>query len=242
MHTSSRLLAFALILFTVFSSALAGASSRDEAGSESPVLPETEPPDVVYPPDSVEGAAPVTVFLHGMCDTPENECPYFRRSVGRRGWLVCPRAPNACGDGGSRWGSKGDAALVEAAVERLTARYPGRVSDRDRTIMGFSQGAFVAADILQRSAQPYRYAVLIAGRAPLEAARVVRGGALRVLLSAGDQDGSAVFMRSATRRLARGGVDAQFFSLGNVGHSFAADMDTWLESALAWLWAPGHAA
>jgi predicted esterase len=240
MFSSSRLLSFALVLVLCCSSALAGASSRDGAPGDAVVLPEPEPLDIVYPPQGIVGPAPVTVFLHGMCDTPENECPYFQRSVGRRGWLVCPRAPKACGNGGSRWGGKDDAALVEAAVERLAARYPGQVGDRDRTIMGFSQGAFVAADILQRRAQPYRYALLIAGKVPLEPSRVVRGGALRVLLSAGDQDGSSGFMQSATRRLARGGVDAQFFSLGKVGHSFAADMDTWLEGALAWLWAPGH--
>jgi predicted esterase len=155
---------------------------------------------------------------------------------------VCPRAPNACGNGGSRWGGKNDAALVEAAVRRLTVRYPGQVGDADRTIIGFSQGAFVAADLLQRSDQPYRYALLIAGKVPLEPARLLRRGAVRMLLSAGDSDGSSGFMQTATRRLARGGVDARFFSLGKVGHSFAADMDTWLLGALAWLWAPGHTA
>ena len=242
MVTPSRMFALALALFVSFSSLPAFASSKDGAGSTPPAARAEElPTEVVFPPDDATAAAPVTVFLHGMCDTPENECPYFRRAVGRRGWLVCPRAPVACG-GGSKWGGKGDAALIEAAVQRLVTRYPDRVVTSDRTVIGFSQGAFVAAELLQHGEQPYRYALLMAGKVPVVPARVLRGGALRVLLSAGDRDGSSAFMQDAARRLARGGVDARYFSLGNVGHSFAADMDTWLDGALAWLWAPGHSA
>lgn len=231
-------------LFVVSLVLLASVPARgsSKSGPKAP-LAEREPPpsELVFPPLNDEGPAPVTVYLHGMCGAPENACGHFARVANRRGWLVCPRAPNPCENGGTRWTGGHDGALVEAAVERLRLRYPDRVIGDDRTLIGFSQGAFVAADILQQRNQPYRYALFIGAKAPLQTSLVLGNGVVRVLLSAGDRDGASPFMQRAARRLWRGGVDARFDSMGDVGHSFAADRDTWLDGALAWLWAPKRA-
>jgi predicted esterase len=224
-----------VVTFLLVSSVASAASNRDVAVARSTA---TSPPDeLVYSPRDPRGAAPVTVFLHGMCDTPENECPNFADVVTRHGWLVCPRGPIACSNGGATWSNENRAERLEAAIARLRVRYPGRVADGERTLIGFSLGAFVAADLLQRPGHPWARALLIAAKAPFDPARFANGGAERVLLGAGDYDLSSRYMESAARRLSRAGLDVSFRSLGKVGHRFAFDMSDWLDGALGWLWA-----
>jgi predicted esterase len=151
---------------------------------------------------------------------------------------VCPRAPVTCANGGSAWSSGSSAELVEASIERLQARFPGRVAADHRTLIGFSLGAFVAADLIQRAAQRWDQALLIAAKAPLDAGRIARGTTKRVLFAAGDYDASFEHLSAAARRLSRAGLDVRFQSLGKVGHRFAPDMDAWLEDALDWLLRP----
>jgi predicted esterase len=195
------------------------------------------PPDVVFPPVTGGGGRmPVTVFLHGMCDTPENECTYFAEMVTRHGWLVCPRAPVACTGGGTAWSATKRTELVEAAIERLRRQYPDRVADDERTLIGFSLGGFAAADILQRGDRRYSRALIIAAKAPFDSKKMLDSGVARILFAAGDYDASKATMVTTAQRLSRRGVDARFSSLGKVGHQFAVDMGAWLESALEWLW------
>jgi predicted esterase len=194
----------------------------------------TAPEVVVYPPrDGVSAPHPVTVLLHGMCDVPENECPWFANVVARDSWLVCPRGPLRCASGGATWGYEHRSALIDAAIGRVEEEFPGRVAAGTAdTLIGFSLGAFVAMDVVNRS--PARWArVVLLGAKIAPDTRALLHGATRFVLGAGDFDMSHSHMELVARHLRAAGVDATYSSLGRVGHRFADDMDGWLAAALA---------
>ena len=53
-------------------------------------------------------------------------------------------------------------------------------------------------------------------------------------MGAGDGDMMRGPMQTASERLARQGVPAIFVGLGNVGHTFPPDMQSWVSRAVAW--------
>jgi len=176
---------------------------------------------------------PVAVMLHGMCDLPERECPYFAGVVTRRAWLVCPRAMLSCAGGGATWAAPRRAEIVEASIARLAAAHPGEVdADHDRTLIGFSLGAFVAMDLANRAPSRWARVFLLAAKITPEPRALARGSS-HFVLGAGELDLSHTHMTRTTRWLDAAGIDASFLSLGRVGHRFADDMDGWLERAYA---------
>jgi predicted esterase len=194
------------------------------------------PESLVYVPSGDEaGPRPIAVMLHGMCGAPENECPAFASAFAKRGFLVCPRATLSCAGSGSTWSALGRAELVEAAIQSVQQRFPGRVDATQRTLVGFSLGAFVASELSSRDPASWPKVILLSAKIAPNVSRLAKLGAPRVLLGAGDFDLSKTHMLQLTRGLNRAGVEATFVSMGRVGHRFADDMDEWMDSALEWL-------
>ena len=77
--------------------------------------------------------------------------------------------------------------------------------------------------------------MLIAGRVEPDPVRLEKAGIDGVILAAGERDMTRAHLGAVAERLQRRGVRSRFMSLGNVGHTFAPDMNAWLESALHWL-------
>ncbi|MGE0324564.1 MAG: alpha/beta hydrolase [Polyangiaceae bacterium] len=174
----------------------------------------------------------VTIMLHGMCDVPQNECPSFA-SATSGDWLICPQASLGCNGGGATWNWKNRVERVEAATGRaLDGR--GVAANTPRTLIGFSLGASTALEVAQNGHEHYDALVLIAGRIHPDAKKLKAHGVQRIVLAAGDFDGSAPHLRREANRLARAGIETRFMSLGRVGHQFARDMPAWLEDALSW--------
>ena len=195
------------------------------------------PPILAYLPERSNVTAPI-VLLHGMCDVPEAECPAFAGSASADRLLLCPRADLACEGGGATWsgGSKRRSELALGALDRAAQTFPAyRVNERPATLVGFSLGAFAALDVAQNSNGRFRHLVLIAGRVEPDPVRLEKAGIDGVILAAGEYDMTRAHLGAVAKRLERRGVRARFMSLGNVGHTFAPDMNAWLESALAWL-------
>lgn len=200
------------------------------------------PESLVYLPSGAgDTPRPIAVMLHGMCGAPENECPAFAKAFTKRGFLVCPRATLSCAGGGSTWAARGRVELVEAAIQSVATRFPGRMDTAQRTLVGFSLGAFVANELSNADPARWQRVILLSAKIAPNPSRLVKLGAPRMLLGAGDYDLSQMHMRKATRALERAGVDAVFVSLGRVGHQFAVDMDGWMDSALEWLTRGGAA-
>jgi predicted esterase len=177
----------------------------------------------------------VTVMLHGMCDEPENECPYFAGAVSANSWLVCPRARLRCEGGGSIWPWQTFDSDVEASVTELERDHPGQVdAARGRTLIGFSLGAIRGMDLAHAGAGRYRAVILIGAKIHPDPRRLRAAGVERLLLAAGDHDMMKAHMAREARRLERAGFPAAFMSLGPVGHWFPGDFSARLERAIGW--------
>lgn len=190
-----------------------------------------------FPPKDKATPKPVTVFLHGMCDEPENECPWLASASTDGGWLLCPRATLRCNGGGSIWpGDDRFPKSVEESVERLSFEYPGTVDpDADRTLVGFSLGAIRAAELAQREGSGFQSVIFIGAKFELDAKRLRKAGVKRVLLTSGDHDMMKWRMVEQAKKLRRQGFPVAFMSLGKVGHWFPNDMEQKMKVAFDWV-------
>jgi predicted esterase len=174
-------------------------------------------------------------MLHGMCDEPQYECPYFASAVTDGSWLVCPRASLRCDGGGSIWPWQTFEQDIEASVTRVSASYPGELdTTRGRTLIGFSLGAIRGMDLAHSADGRYPSVVLIGAKIHPNAERLRRAGVERLLLAAGDHDMMKWHMAGEARRLVRQGFPAAFMSLGKIGHWFPKDFPERLARGLAW--------
>lgn len=236
--TLRRAAAFACVL-ALNTTAFEGEAETTPAEPHYVSVPSTGGDVIVVPPDAAarkrSGPLPVSVFLHGMCDPPENECGYFASAFAKRGWLLCPRARLRCEGGGTMWHHVRKHETIEASVEAVAERYAGALDVGDRTLVGFSLGAIAAADIAARAPGRYRRVLLLGAKTHPRPAQWKAAGVARVLFAAGRRDMMHwVMVRDACR--ARRHLPSRFLGMGDVGHWFARDMDAWLGRALAWLW------
>lgn len=202
-----------------------GASLVRIAGGASPVY-------AVAPAPGAE-AAPTAIYLHGIRGRPENGCPWFASEA--FGWLVCPAATHAHGDGTFSWARSPANGLMADNAEALAAARGAHSGPS--VLVGFSQGAHVAARLAAERPSRYRALVLIGASVPLDAAVLVRSGVGRVGLVAGDYDAASAPMRRAVGALGEAGVAVRFVSLGRVGHTYVPETPTHaaaLTEVLAW--------
>lgn len=200
-----------------------GGGVRSKALVSPLVLESARGPLFAFPP-SPSARSPLTVvYLHGIHGKPENGCPHFRHGATELGWLVCPRAnaaavelPGAFSWGGSTFDKR---AVIEDAVRATKA------DARPPVLVGFSQGAFVATEIVEARAMRVRGLVLMSAEVEPSAASLVAAGAERVVLASGDLDGARTAMLRTAARLQREGIDARFVSIGRVGHMYVPESD-----------------
>jgi len=194
-------------------------------------------PILVYPPTApTAGPARLVMLLHGMCGHPENECPALAGPATEDRFVACPRADLECPSGGAIWSGSSSVrrSRVEEARLRIERAFAGRVAVDDATLVGFSLGSFVALDVAEQSPGAWPHVVLIGARVTPRPRLLEVAGVESVLFASGDWDMSRDSMRGSARALERHGFRAVYMGLGPVGHSFARDMDAWLNLALGW--------
>ncbi|MBK6460933.1 MAG: hypothetical protein IPF92_07990 [Myxococcales bacterium] len=177
------------------------------------------------------------VFLHGMGERPEEACSVLGAAVPDRHALLCPRGDVAFGRGYT-WG--GAVLSMTARVDRAEAdyavRHPGAIdASRPALLIAFSQGAYVAMQIL--SARPARVSAALFIGADIRPTRaaLAAAGVRRVAFAAGRYDMTSEPMRRSARALEAAGVDARFFDLGPVGHTYVAPDPSTVPEIVAWL-------
>jgi predicted esterase len=196
-----------------------------------------KPNVLLYPPKQADEKRPITVMLHGMCDEPEYECPYFANATTKDTWLVCPRANLRCDGGGSIWsGDKRYGQSIEASISRVGHRFPDSVeTGRGRTLIGFSLGAIRGMDVAHHGAGKYRGVILIGAKIYPDAKKLRAAGVERIVLAAGENDMMKWHMVTQTQKLVRQGFPAAFMSMGKIGHAFPRDLTERMERAIAWV-------
>jgi predicted esterase len=195
---------------------------------------------VAYPPSDASAPRAPIVYLHGMWATPEDSCPLLAPAATARGFLVCPRGNSPSSPEGRMWtGTYATVApWVHSALDTASALSPGAL-DRQAagTLVGYSNGAYFAAEIAMHEPGRWPGLVLLSMRLDLDADKLRAAGVRRVVLAAGDRDGSRASMRAQAARLSEAGLSARFMSLGDVGHELPVPpgIDATLAEALAWV-------
>jgi predicted esterase len=192
---------------------------------------------VAYPPVDPDAPKPAVVYLHGMWASPEDSCGFFEHAATRFGFLVCPRGNAPLGAGKMWSGTYASVAPnVHAALDAAASLAPGKL-DRAAagTLVGFSNGAYFAAEIAQSEPGKWTGLVLLSMRLELDPVRLRAAGVRRLVLGAGDKDGARDSMTRLASRMDAAGLPTRFVSLGPVGHEFPADMDARMCDAIAWV-------
>lgn len=105
---------------------------------------------------------PIVVVLHGERDEAEWQCGSFRGVVGGRLFVLCP-AGQARG-GAHGWGSFDDtAAELRAALAALKGRFGAHVAKGSVALVGYGEGARVAADLARQEPSFFARVALVNG-------------------------------------------------------------------------------
>jgi len=185
-------------------------------------------------PSATREPLAVVVYLHGIHGRAENGCPWMRDGASAIGWLVCPEANTRLPNDTFSWGgSLHEQRAVVARAERA-AHAQGADASGASVLVGFSQGSYVAVDLVNAGLGRYRGLVLVAAEVEPSAAKLRAAGVARVALAAGALDASFAPLGRTAERLRREGVDARFVSLGAIGHSYQTPERDALAEAIAW--------
>jgi predicted esterase len=192
---------------------------------------------VAYPPADASETRPAIVFLHGMWSSPEDACATFEPAASPFGFLVCPRGNAPLGEGKMWAGTYASVAPnVHAALDATAAMVPGKL-DRAAggTLMGYSNGAYFAAEIALHEPGRWTGLVLLSMHLELDAPRLQAVGIRRVVLAAGDKDMAGPSMKTLADALDAAGLPSRYVSLGPGGHELPRDLDSRMIEPVAWV-------
>lgn len=189
------------------------------------------------------GMRPVIVYLHGRGGNPAADCRRWAPIARRFGWLVCPSGPVPY-NAGRGWNNSWPAgqSLVMASIEALRKEYGRRVQLYGNTLIGFSEGAYVAMNVGVREPRTFnRWLILGAdvsywGGAGVEALKDARTRVRRVALITGAHDMVVDDTRTVAGWLEKEKVPIRVQTPGELAHEVALErMPGLYESALRWL-------
>ena len=184
--------------------------------------------------DAPSSRALTVVYLHGIHGLPANGCPWLRDGASELGWLVCPEANERLSNGTFSWGGTVASQREVVARAERAAQAQGADPSAANVLVGFSQGAYVALDLVHAHLGRYRGLVLIGADVTPSRKLLQEGGIARIVLAAGDLDGASAPMKRAAEQLRREGIDVRFVSLGRIGHSYATPEKDALRDAIVW--------
>lgn len=188
---------------------------------------------LAYAPPAARANASTVVYLHGAHGLAEKGCPWMRPGASEVGWLVCPEAIHADAGGTWSWGADVAAQAVVVSDALAAARAAG-ASSEPGVAVGFSQGSYVALDLVKTGRAKFRGLVLLGAEMHPSAERLRDAGVTRIALAAGTRDGAYASMKEEAKKMTAEGLEVRFVDLGNVGHTYAAENADVLRDAIAW--------
>ncbi len=204
-------------------------------------------PAVISLPVGARAARPVLVAAHGAGDRPEWQCEYWRRIVGNRAFVACPRGAAIYPYGPPQdtgYYYRGHPALgqeISCMLEALRARYPEYVDLREPVFAGYSQGAIMGALLLANHPARFARAVLIEGgyggfqEWNIAVARQWQHqGAQRVLMACGRLS-CVQQARLTAYYFRRGGLAARILYAAGAGHTYSGNIEKQVREEFDWL-------
>jgi predicted esterase/LysM repeat protein len=190
-----------------------------------------------------KGLRPVLIYLHGRGGDPEADCRKWAKVARPMGWLVCPAGAGYHENGrtwNNDWGSGRQ--IVMRTLQSLRGQYGRRVQLRGNTIIGFSEGAFVAMNVGLAEPKAFsRWLILGAsdtywGGDSLEQLRSNSRTIRRVYLITGERDVVVDRTRKVGDWLKGAKVTNRLQTPDTLAHEVAVDrMPSLYSRALTWL-------
>jgi predicted esterase len=190
------------------------------------------------------GMRPVIVYLHGRGADPKYYCRRWSHVARDLGWLICPSGQEDRGDGKRGWGNNwiGGRNVVMRAIEGLRTKYGRRVQLYGNTLIGFSEGAFVAMNVGLREPHTFnRWLILGAdtdywGAAGIAELPEAKGRVRRVYLITGGHDDVVDDAAKVRKWLTEAGVPVRVTTPHDMGHEVALEAKPGMyQAALRWL-------
>lgn len=190
------------------------------------------------------GLKPVIMYLHGRGGHPADDCKRWARLARRLGWVVCPSGQEDRGGGARGWDNNWPVAerVVLSTLAALRKKYGHRVQLYGNTLIGFSEGAYVAMNVGVREPRTFnRWLILAAdndywGGSGLEALSKGSHTVRRVYLITGEQDGTFEGTEQVRKWLEHAGVAVHASTPKDMGHELQLEKKAGMyRAALVWL-------
>lgn len=171
-----------------------------------------------------------TVFLPGICSNAFAYLHYFPEAARRQGGVLAIEGDQPCGPGAHSfsWDAGKQHARIEAAFAAANAKIP----DEGLTIVGYSQGASIAEQLVQR--WPGRYTRVVLIGAPTDPSPshflTTRG----VVTMSCDRD-VPLRMKEASRGIARKGIPSTYVQMPGCSHGWIGDGENTFGAAFEFL-------
>jgi pimeloyl-ACP methyl ester carboxylesterase len=185
------------------------------------------------------GAPPTTVFVPGLCSNASAYLQAFPEAARRQGGVVAVEGDQPCGSLEGFRSFSWDAARLHARIEAATAAAGlASVPREGLTLVGYSQGAALGEQLVQR--WPARYARVVLIGAPTEpsAARFAEARAVVTMSCSRDVPWK---MKEATSRFVRAGIPSTYLEMPDCTHGNITDGDRTFDAAFDWLRANARA-
>jgi predicted esterase len=191
---------------------------------------------LAFPPENRGGKQPVFVYLHGIAGGPGRGCAEFSRSVSPYGWLVCPHGNVREGAVHSWGGSVPEQwAVVQGALASVANEAdvdPGAPV----VLLGYSQGAYLAEQLLRAFPKKVRAALFVGANVRLSKQTLVTAGVSKVAYAAGQYDGTYAYQQESQKLLEQEGFPVQFRTLGRVGHTYIGETEALnVDALVSWI-------
>lgn len=122
------------------------------------------PPTYYYPPRVRTRMRPAIVYLHGRGAMPDQDCMKWSKVAREIGWVLCPSGPEDRGGGARGWANNWVTAktIIDRSLGELRSKVGRKVQLRGNTIVGFSEGAFIAMNVGVREPEVFNRWLILA--------------------------------------------------------------------------------
>lgn len=122
-------------------------------------------PAVVALPLGATSPRPIVIVIHGARDRAEWQCGSFRGLLGGNVFIVCPQGMQVGSEGGLFGLGSFDESTAElrAALAALKSRYGKHVAPSPSVVIGYAEGAAVAADLARQEPSFFARVALVNG-------------------------------------------------------------------------------
>lgn len=182
---------------------------------------------------SHDGAAPVTIFMPGICSNANAYLQTFPEAAHRHGGVVAIEGDQPCGTNAEYRSFSWDAGRAHARIEAALAA-AGRVEipREGITVIGYSQGAALAEQLAAR--WPARYARVVLIGAPTDPAPRSFARTRGVVTISCNRDVPAR-MKQAARATSLSGIPATYVEMAGCTHGGVTEAEHVFDTTFDWL-------